>query len=123
MHTCRIVVVSPILPNPRNAASVAACKSARTIHSERKTMTEISPEATLSATNVACKTWPDSTLIRLGSRSICLGLEVSELGADRTLHLIDLGSELRGRGAKNLIELVKARQSEKGEEPWACEME
>lgn len=88
-------------------------------------MTEISPEATLSATNVACKTWTDSTLslIRLGSRSICLGLEVSELGADRTLHLIDLGSELRGRGAKNLIELVKARQSEKGEEPWACEME
>ena len=123
MHTCRIVEVSPILPNPRNATSVAACKSARTIHSERKTMTEISPEATLSAMNVACKTWTDSTLIRLGSRSICLGLEVSELGADRTLHLIDLGSELRGRGATNSIELVKARQSEKGEEPWACEIE
>jgi len=71
-------------------------------------MTEISPEATLSATNVACKTWTDSTLIRLGSRSICLGLEVSELGADRTLHLIDLGSELFGGGGQFqlLVDLI-----------------
>ena len=53
----------------------------------------------------------------LGSRSICLRLEVGELGADRTLDFVHLSGELWGRGDKVSSQLVgeEVRDGSKGQ--------